>query len=103
MVTLIAALAMHGGRVRGVRGVTAGAAISRVLTAAGRGSPRGIVRVLHVVDRSEVDAADATVVVVRGHGLARLEALTARMGTGVGLDVLQSVGHALQRRHVSGL
>ena len=97
VVALVAALTVHSSGVSRVGRMAAGAAIGGVVTAASRGSPGGVVRMFNVIDRSQIDPADAAVIVIRRHGLSGLEALTARIGTGVGLDILQSVGHALKR------
>jgi hypothetical protein len=54
----------------------------------------GLVWDVDVVDRGQA-AEGAVGVVIGGHRLAGLEALAAGVGAGVGLDVLEAVGHAL--------
>ena len=80
-----------GGRRRA--GAAARGGVGPCAGAAGFRGAVGLVCDVEVVDGG--DAVEAVVAVAVGNGLPRLEALAAGVGAGVGLDVLEAVGHAL--------
>ena len=78
-----------------------GRSATTALAPAGRGAVSGAAIAVDVIYRSQIDTADAAVIVIPGQGLSRLETLTASRRSSRGLQVFKAIGHAL--RAVSGM